>query len=117
MIRTVDAVCAVVVLLMGVGHTALTPMFAPGCTQAAAWFSGSGLALIFLGLLNAARLWERGDVGRTRALCLAGNLLALLWIAFVIIVLPVPQAFVVSAAVLGVTVGSLTATRRAPRAA
>jgi hypothetical protein len=115
--RMVDAGCAVVVLVMGVGHTVLTPVFAPGWTLAAAWGSGSGLALIFLGLLNAARLWGRGDVGRMRALCLAGNLLALLWIAFVIIVLPVPQAFVVSAAVLGVTVGSLAATRRAPRAA
>jgi hypothetical protein len=110
--RTINVVSTVVVILMGIGHTTFTPVFAPGWTQAAAWFSGSGLALLFIGLLNAARLWGRGDSGRTRVICLAGNLLTLLWIAFVIVVLPVPQAFVVAAAILGATIGSLARTRR-----
>jgi hypothetical protein len=117
MMRTLDAIATVVVVLLGVGHTAFTPVFAPGWTPAAAWFSGSGLALIFLGLLNAARLWGRGDLDRMRALCLPANLLTLLWGTFVVIVLPVAQAFVLGAAVLGCTVGSLRSTRRAPRPA
>src|SRR5512145_2519641 len=102
--RMLDVISTVVVLVMGVGHTTATPTFAPGWTEAAAWFSGSGLALVFLGLLNAARLWGRGDAPRLRGLCLAANALALVWIAFVIAILPVPQAFIVLVAILGTTV-------------
>jgi hypothetical protein len=115
--RAIDAACTLVILVMGLAHTALTPVFAPGLSVAALWFSGSGLAMIFLGLLNAARLWGRAHARRMRALCLAGNLAALAWGALVITVLPVPQAFLVLAAVLGVTAGSLRTGSTGPTAA
>jgi hypothetical protein len=115
--RTLDVISTVVVVLMGVGNTIFTPVFAPGWTPGAAWFAGSGLALVFLGLLDTARVWGGGDVGRMRALCLPANLLTLLWGTFVIIVLPVPQAIVPGVAVLGCTVGSLSSTRRPARPA
>jgi hypothetical protein len=111
MFRKLDVVSTVIVLVMGVGHTTMTPRFAPGWTAAAAWFSGSGLALVFLGLLNAARLWGHGDGFRLRSLCLAANALALAWIGFVVAVLPVPQAFIVLVAILGTTVFALATPR------
>ena len=110
MLRRLDVISTVLITLMGVGHTTATPAVSPGWTVAAAWFSGSGLALVFLGLLNAARLWSPGDdTRRLRNLCLPGNLLALVWIGFVISVLPVSQAFIVLAAILGATVPMLAA--------
>ncbi len=108
MMRKLDIISTVVVLFMGVGHTVFTPIFVPGWTVAAAWFLGSGLALILLGLLNAARLWASGSDKFMLRLCLVANAAMLAWIGFVISVLPVHQAFIVTVAILGVIVGSLS---------
>src|SRR5512138_3035294 len=99
--RKLDIVCTAVVLLLGVGHVGFTPVFAPGWTLDAAWFSGSGLALIALGLLGAARLWGAGDLRRMGWLSAVGSALVLLWLGFLVTVLPVHQAFLAGAAVLG----------------
>ena len=57
-------------LSLGVIHTALTPLFYDRFSPDALWFAGTGLALVFLGLLNlvAERVWElwREDLRRSR---------------------------------------------------
>lgn len=105
MTRRIDLVCTALVTLLGVGHAALTPVFAPGWTEGAAWFSGAGLALLFLGLLNGARVLDGSRL--LGWACLAANALALLWIAFVASVVREPQALLALAAVLGVAACSL----------
>ncbi|MFO7681938.1 MAG: hypothetical protein R6X34_17985 [Chloroflexota bacterium] len=43
-----------ITLFLGVAHTILTPLFYPAFTIDALWFAGTGLALVFNGLLNLA---------------------------------------------------------------
>jgi hypothetical protein len=103
--RVLDRIATIIVLLLGVGHVVATSAWAPGWNQAAAWFSGSGLALLFAGLLNLDRLLAPGEA--TRRLCLVGNVLTLAWMGFIVAVLPVAQAFVAGAAVVVLTVASI----------
>jgi hypothetical protein len=81
--------------------------------QAAAWFSGSGLALLFAGLLNLSRLLTSGEAARR--LCLVANVLTLAWIGFLVAVLPVAQAFVAGGAVTVLIVASLSPIQRKPQ--
>jgi hypothetical protein len=117
MMRAIDTVSTLVLLVMGVGHTALTPAFAPGWTPAALWFAGSGLAIALLGLLNAARLRAAAAVKPLAAMSALANLVALAWIAWAIVVLAVPQAYVVAVAVAGTTVSSIVDACRGARQA
>ncbi|MBN1960042.1 MAG: hypothetical protein JW841_03785 [Deltaproteobacteria bacterium] len=94
--RKITIVATGFLTIMGIGHIAFTPKYAPGITEQAAWFSGSGLVLIILGLLNAARLWGDSNLSIMNHLCAIANLLTLTWIIFVIAVLPVHQAFFVA---------------------
>lgn len=115
--RLLDRLATAIVLFLGVGHVVATSTWTPGLTEAAAWFSGSGLALLFAGLLNVCRLLVSGRAARR--LCLLANVLTLAWLGFIIAVLPVAQAFVAAAAMLVLTVAALlgrgptTATARA----
>ena len=52
MLRTLHMISSVLLVALGVVHTALTPMFYGRFTLGALWFAGSGLAMIFAGLLN-----------------------------------------------------------------
>jgi hypothetical protein len=101
MMRRLDILSTAVVLFLGVGLVGFTPVFAPGWTVEAACFSGSGLALIALGILGPARLWGGGDLRRMGWLSAIGSALVLLWLGFLVSVLPVHQAFLAVAAVLG----------------
>ncbi len=111
---TLDRLATALILILGVAHTALTPVFVRSLNPGALWFAGAGLALLFLGLFNAARLLTPEGT-RLRQLCLGANVLALLWIILVIAVLPQPQAFVTGLAVLLATVGASRPARQAPR--
>jgi hypothetical protein len=112
--RILDRIALVIVLFLGVGHVVATPKFAPGLTEATAWFSGSGLALFFAGLLNLVRL--RAKANAPWRICLVANLLTLAWIGLIVAVFPVAQAFFAAGAVLIMTIGGLVQ-RRAVRAA
>ena len=107
MLRKIDTVATAVVILLGLGHLAFTPIFAPGLNERTVWFAGSGLALLYLGFLNWARLLLVAP--RLRQLCVVANHVTLVWTVLVLLVLPVPQAGVATLAVALVTVGSLRA--------
>jgi hypothetical protein len=55
-VKIVDWLCAIVLLVLGVVHCAVTPVNYRPFSLAAVWFFGAGLALIFAGMLNVLRL-------------------------------------------------------------
>jgi hypothetical protein len=105
--RSLDKIATAIVLFLGAGHVVLTPEFAPGLTEGAAWFSGAGLALLFTGFFNLARLFTGTGAPALTRLCQATNLLALAWMVLVLAVMPVGQAYGAAAAVLVLTILSL----------
>jgi hypothetical protein len=78
-------------LFLGVIHTALTPVFHDEFAPDALRFAGTGLALVFLGLLNimAERTFEPWMLN----IGIAANLVGSIWAALVAIALPEIQAF------------------------
>jgi len=92
-------------LLLGIAHTALTPLFYAGLSPDALWFAGTGLALIFLGLLNVAaeRVFEPWILN----LCIAANLIGCVYGMLLVVALPAAQAFAALAIFLAVAVGSI----------
>ncbi|HEY7289479.1 MAG TPA: hypothetical protein VH583_06540 [Vicinamibacterales bacterium] len=53
--KTVYRLVAVLIVLLGVIHVSLAPVFRGRLDLAGMWFLSGGLMLIFLGLLNLAR--------------------------------------------------------------
>lgn len=107
--KTVHKVSAWVLVVLGIGHTLLTPLFYPGFTEAALWFAGSGLGLLFLGLLNLIVI-----MSASRAilnLCLITNLIGSVYTILVAVTLPVPQAFLAILASIGAAMGTFAARR------
>ncbi len=92
-------------LLIGVIHTALTPLFYDQFSQEALWFAGTGLALIYLSLLNLVA--ERNRTKGMLKICVAANLVGLVYGILIVIALPEVQAFISLFIFLAVTVGSV----------
>lgn len=76
--KIVDRLAAVLILLLGIVHVSLAPVFRGRYNGAGMWFLSGGLMLIFLGLLNLARIGSPGAAARWAAL--AGNILALAFV-------------------------------------
>lgn len=94
-------------LLIGVVHTALTPLFYNKFSPDALWFAGTGLALIFLSLLNIAA--ERIYTTWMLKICVVANLAGLVYAILVVIALPEIQAFLSLFIFLSVAVSSVYA--------
>lgn len=92
-------------LSLGVIHTALTPLFYDRFSPDALWFAGTGLALVFLGLLNlmAERVWQAWAINT----CIAANLVGCVYGALVAIALPEIQAYAATVIFIAVFVASL----------
>jgi hypothetical protein len=60
-------------IALGIVHTSLTPMFYGRLSLNALWFAGSGLTMIFLGLLNIGVNRSMGRDRLMRILCRAAN--------------------------------------------
>lgn len=89
--RKAYGVLSVLLVVLGACHTALTGAFYPPLTPDGAWFAGTGLALVFLGLLN---LVGARAAGAPPAPTLVANGLGLAYMVLVVAVLPEGQAFV-----------------------
>jgi len=90
---------------LGMGHTLLTPIFFPRFSADALWFAGTGLSLLFLGLLNI--ITERISEQSLKRLCIGANLIGTVFIILVTITVPELQAVLTVLAVLGTTIGSI----------
>jgi hypothetical protein len=77
--KKLEWILVVVLLILGIAHIALTPVFFPQFNEAFIWFAGTGLAFVNLALLNFARLMTT-SVSITR-LGLIANLLATVLVA------------------------------------
>lgn len=86
--------CTATYLLVALGlvHAGLAPVFYDELTPNTVWFVGAGLALVFLGLLNASA--DLADVGRVWVMCRVANVVALAFGALAVVAVPEPQAFV-----------------------
>jgi hypothetical protein len=76
--KTADRVAALLILLLGIIHAGLAPVFRGRYDGAGMWFLSGGLMLIFLGLLNLVRTASLGAAARWAALC--ANILALAFV-------------------------------------
>lgn len=78
-------------MALGVIHTALTPLFYSRLDEDALWFASTGLALVFLGMLNLAaeRVWQPWLI----MLCIPANLVMFVFGALVVAVMPEVQAW------------------------
>ena len=103
--KTFYSICIYLLVALGTGHTLLTPVFYPGFSADTLWFAGTGLSLIFLGLLNIGA--ERSPEQTLRAICITANLIGTAFIALVTIAVPELQAFLAVLVVLGTTLGSI----------
>ena len=55
MLKRIDQALVLTVLLLGVAHTSLTPLFYRDFTVDALWFAGTGLAFVLLAILHLTR--------------------------------------------------------------
>ncbi len=94
-------------LLIGVVHTALTPLFYDQFSPEALWFAGTGLALVYLSLLNI--MAERSRADWMLKICVAANLAGLIYGVLIVFALPEIQAFISLFIFLAVTAGSVYA--------
>lgn len=84
------------VLAIGVTHTLGTFFFFENLSEAAIWFSGAGLAGIFVAFLNIF-LWQRGCPPLSRKLTSVANVLFIAWLAIGFVATPaLPSAIVLT---------------------
>ncbi len=80
-------------LMLGVIHSALTPLFFQSFFSVEAlWFFGTGLSLVFLGMLNIA--CSRLQNNWFFKITLAGNIIGCIFSIIVTFVLKEPQAYI-----------------------
>jgi len=76
--RVLNYVFISLLLLLGVAHTALTPVFFKNFDESFLWFAGTGLSFVFLAFLNYARVLT--TLFSIRIMCAIGNLFGLLFV-------------------------------------
>src|SRR5215211_8646183 len=91
MLRTLHKISSVLLVALGVVHTALTPVFYGRFSLGALWFAGSGLAMIFVGLVNLTLGRDAGRDRVVRTYCYAANLLTLFFGILIVTLDPEPQ--------------------------
>jgi len=79
---------------LGVVHVAYTPWVYDRFSLDAMWFVGSGMAIIFAGLLNVVLLRGAGKDRVTAWLVFGTNILLVLGFAVALLVLREPQVFI-----------------------
>jgi hypothetical protein len=111
-VKTLHSLSAYVLVALGTGHTLLTPIFYPGFSADALWFAGTGLALLFLGLLNIAA--QQNPIPILLNLCVIANLMGAFFLGLVTCAVPEFQAFVALLAASGLVVSTLAFRKDTP---
>jgi hypothetical protein len=75
MLRALHKISSILLIALGVVHTALTHVFYGRFSLNALWFAGSGLTMIFLGFLNIALSRAVGQDRLVQILCYIANLI------------------------------------------
>ena len=108
-----DYFFTILLIILGVCHTSLTPVFFKIFDLNALWFAGTGMAFIFLGLINIFRL--RTAELLIKSLCSLSNGLALIFCILIVLKLNQPQAFISLLTLIFLIVMSLIDLRLARR--
>ena len=90
--KIVYLIASILFSILGIIHTACTPVFYNLNSLDALWFAGTGLALFVLGLFNIATLKSTNKPGYN--LCILCNVLSFIFYLFITIRLGEPQAFI-----------------------
>ena len=93
MLSKLDAVAIGGLIVAGTIHTVFTPIFNPAWTLETVWFAGTGLALIFLGLLNIAR--RRSTDAMVRRLSGGANIVGLIYMGVVVGFIAAPHVLAI----------------------
>lgn len=80
------------ILLLGAVHVILTPLFYKTFDLSTLWFAGTGLAFVFLGIINISSI--RSSDKTTRILCILCNAIAVIYGILVVIKLCKPHAYI-----------------------
>jgi hypothetical protein len=107
--KSIQSASAYILVGLGLIHTLLTPLFAPGFNTGALWFAGTGLGFLFLGLLNLASVRAPSRV--LSNLCLVANAIGVGYGILVVLILMAPQAFLALLALVAALLGCLLTKR------
>ncbi|MBN1904713.1 MAG: hypothetical protein JW927_06415 [Deltaproteobacteria bacterium] len=88
----IDYTFTVLLIVLGVCHTSFTPIFYKVFDLNALWFAGTGMAFVFLGLINISRLQTTGML--MKILCSISNALALIFCILIFLKMAQPQVFI-----------------------
>ena len=91
MLKRIDSTLISLVLILGVVHTAFTPVLYKTLSLDAVWFAGTGLALVFLGLLHLAR--QTSSSSLIVLLSCAASVMATTLSIAIVLKLPKPNAY------------------------
>lgn len=91
MITTLHKISSYLLIALGVVHTSLTPVFYGRFSLNALWFAGSGLAMIFIGLLNVALGRILGRDRLMRVLCYVANVVTTIFGVMMVVLNREPQ--------------------------
>ena len=89
--KIIDYISIALILLLGLLHTSMTPVFYKAFNISALWFAGTGLAFVFLGVINIARV-KTSEI-LIKQLCFTVNVIAVVYCVFVVIKLAKPHAY------------------------
>jgi hypothetical protein len=95
MLRAIHKVSTLLVLAIGVIHTAGTFLFYRRPSEDAIWFAGAGLGGVFVALLNMA-LWSPDASRLSRRSAAAANFLFFFWLVAGVTVTPEPMQEIVA---------------------
>jgi hypothetical protein len=79
LMKKVHFIFSIIVLLLGIGHASLTPVFYPKFTLDACWFAGSGVMLILIALFNILLIKDQNSTGLLRKFTQLANALGLIF--------------------------------------
>jgi hypothetical protein len=80
------------ILLLGVVHVVLTPLFYKTFDLSSLWFAGTGLSFVFLGIINVSRVNTKNK--SIKVIGLLANSLALILCILIVMKLRQPQAYI-----------------------
>ena len=111
MIKKLHRASAWLLVVLGVIHTSLTPMFYDEFSAEPMWFAGAGLAMSLIGILNVALSRSVGDDRLVSTLCRTANLIFALFGLAIVRAVPQPQAYLGLVLILTMTVTSFLIVR------
>ncbi|MBN2039675.1 MAG: hypothetical protein JW864_06515 [Spirochaetes bacterium] len=85
-------IISVLYSILGIIHTAFTPVFYNMNSVDALWFAGTGFGLLFLGLLNLAGIKSNDKL--VFNLCISANIISAFLNIFITVMILEPQAFI-----------------------